>query len=201
MTTGELTQVILMALLVVVTSIYAWRTFAISSATRKQADASVKMVEEMREQRLSEARPYLLIRLADEFVQWDNTEQGKRPTKFQVTIRNVGKGPAKNLWAAMWGTMKVYFGDRKGYLAPDEEWKTDISRLNTGGVEMGIYKKGWLPELTEIIKQDDPGTVAVKYQDIHEHAWATYLILERHVDVEAYVIEGEQSIVEVNQSD
>ncbi|MBA7699964.1 hypothetical protein ES703_108670 [subsurface metagenome] len=165
-----------------------------------QAYASVKMAREMREQRLSEAQPYLLIRLADEVVQWESTKEGeRRPTEFPVTIRNVGKGPAINLWAAMWGPMKVYAGDSKGYLAPDEEWQTSISRLDTGGVRLGFYKEGWLPELVEIVKQDKPGIIAVKYQDVHKRSWATYLVLERNVDVPEYVMEDKQDIVEVEK--
>ncbi len=51
MTVSDLIQIILMGLLVAITGIYVWRTFAISKATEKQADASVKMAEEMRKQR------------------------------------------------------------------------------------------------------------------------------------------------------
>ncbi len=47
-------QIILMGLLVVVTGIYAWRTFAISKATQKQAD------EMKKEQRYSECLPLLV---------------------------------------------------------------------------------------------------------------------------------------------
>jgi len=155
------------------------------------------MTEEMRGQRLSEVQPYLLIRLAGEVVQWDNTEQDKRPSEFEVTIRNVGKGPAINLWAALWGPMKAYAGDSKGYLAPGEEWQVAISRVSTSAVELGIEKQGWLPELVEIVKKYDPGTVAVKYQDIHRRTWVTYLLLERHVDIPVYVLEAEQNIVEL----
>jgi len=201
MTISDLIQIILMGLLVVITAIYVWRTFAISKATRRQADASVKMAEKMEEQLLSEARPYLLIRLAGEVVQWDNTEQDKRPSEFGVTIRNVGKGPAINLRAAMWHPMKTHFGDNKGYLAPGEEWQVAISRVSTSGVEMGWEKEGWLPELEETVKQDDPGTIAVKYQDIHKRSWVTYLILERHIDLPQFVMEAEQNIVELKSYD
>ena len=40
---------------------YARKTRDIAEATRQQAKASVKMAEEMREQRLAEDRPWLLI--------------------------------------------------------------------------------------------------------------------------------------------
>ena len=51
MTNSEIIQIILTGALVIITGIYVWRTFAISKAAEKQAEASVKMAEEMREQR------------------------------------------------------------------------------------------------------------------------------------------------------
>jgi len=60
MTTSDLIQIILMGSLVVVTGIYVWRTFAISNAAKKQATASVKMAEEMREQRIMASRPVII---------------------------------------------------------------------------------------------------------------------------------------------
>ncbi len=56
--TSQLIQIIITFVLVLVTVAYVKRTAEIAGATREQADASVKMAEEMREQRLSEARPY-----------------------------------------------------------------------------------------------------------------------------------------------
>jgi len=163
--------------------------------TLQQAHTTAK---EMREQRLDEARPYLLLRLKGEAVQWDKNEKGKPPDReFPVTIRNVGKGPAINLWTALWGYKTTYAGDSKGYLAPNEEWETTISRVSTSIVALGIKDEGWLPELQKSIKQKYPGVIAVKYSDIHHRAWASYLCLERHVDVEYFVLEEEQNIVEL----
>jgi len=181
-------QIILMIGLVAITAAYA------SSTT--------EMAREMKEQRLSEARPYLLMRLDGEAVQWDKDEQGKPPSReFTITIRNVGKGPAINLWAALWGPQKTYFGDNKGYLAPSEEWQTTISRVSTSMVELGIKKEGWLPELEKVITQKYPGIVAVKYNDIHRRTWVSYLCFERHIDLESYVLEEEQNIVELKAND
>jgi len=179
--TGQVIEIIVLTTLVLLTAVY---------------------VKELREQRLSEAQPYLLLRLAHEVLQWDKTEQGEQPAReFPVTIRNVGKGPAMNLWAALWGPEKTYFGDSKDYLAPGEEWQITTTRVSTSGVELGIEKEGWLPELRKLIKQEYPGVVAVKYSDIHHRVWASYLCLERHVDIETFVIEGEQNIVELKKND
>ncbi|MBU2535871.1 MAG: hypothetical protein ABIK32_06125 [Chloroflexota bacterium] len=187
----NIAQVLLTFALVLITFIYAKRTTDI-------AKASVKMAEEMREQRLSEARPYLLIKLNGEAVQWDKDEKGKPPSReFTITIRNVGKGPAINLWAALWSPEETYFGDNRGYLALDEEWQTNISRAPTGLVKLGFEKEAWLPGLKEVIKRKYPGIVAVKYNDIHKRTWVSYLCFERHVDVESFVLEEEQNIVEL----
>ena len=117
MTTGELIQVILMALLVVVTSIYAWRTFAISNATRKQADASVKMADEMAIKRYSDFQPVLIPRIdtrvgqiPEEDVLYMILASGlggmRQGTPAGVTIRwhNSGKGVALNATFSLIGT-------------------------------------------------------------------------------------------------
>ncbi len=202
MTATDWIQAISMVVLAIITGVYAWRTHIISRATREQADASVKMAEEMREQRQGEARPSLLLRLNGEAIQWVDIEPNeRRPTKFEVTIRNVGNGPAINLWAARWSHEKSFFGDSKGYLAPNEEWTTGISNISTMIVRLRAEKDIWLPELREVIENKYPGIVAVKYNDIHHRVWVSYLCLEWHHSVDGYVMEGDQNIVEVKEND
>jgi hypothetical protein len=97
MTTGELIQVILMVLLVVVTSIYAWRTFAISKATRKQADASAEMTKEVKDKKYSESLPLLVptippILPSDE-LPYESVQSG---VGMRVFWCNIGKGVAIN---------------------------------------------------------------------------------------------------------
>lgn len=96
MTISDLIQIILMGLLVVVTGVYAWRTFAISKATRKQADTSVKMAEEMREQR----RPIVVQEAIEPkgtaFSLGDGEDIEHNPSDY-FQIRNVGNGPAIEL--------------------------------------------------------------------------------------------------------
>ena len=56
-------QLILMIGLVTITANYAYST--------------EKMANELKEQRLGEDRPYLLIRLEGDVIQWDKTKEGK----------------------------------------------------------------------------------------------------------------------------
>ncbi|MFQ5924841.1 MAG: hypothetical protein ACE5IE_02460 [Dehalococcoidia bacterium] len=84
MTVTDWVQAIAIVLLVIVTGIYAWRTFAISKGTEKQAEASTKMAEEMREQRHDAVRPVVRIEAQDS-------------RKINISCTNVGTGPALNL--------------------------------------------------------------------------------------------------------
>ncbi len=99
MTITDWIQAISMLILVAVTGIYAWRTHVISKGTEKQADASVQMAEEMREQRYEAVRPVIDI-------QWHAPDDARRlgelvssPAQLaskgcSCVLRNVGLGPA-----------------------------------------------------------------------------------------------------------
>src|SRR4030042_2055500 len=126
MTITDLIQAISMVVLVIITGIYAWGTYVISKATKEQAEASVKMAEEMKEQRLSEAQPYLLLRLKDRLVQWDGISPDYT---FTITIINAGKGPAIDLYTALWNKgEKRYVPHSQNYLIHGEEWQAEVSR-------------------------------------------------------------------------
>jgi len=99
MATSEWVQVILMGLLVVITGIYAWRTFAISKATKKQANASVKMAEEMREQRVMASRPVIIQKAIHEGEKKVRAIEDSFDHDYfsHFEIYNAGNGPAVNL--------------------------------------------------------------------------------------------------------
>lgn len=190
---ADMVQIMLVIGLVAVTGVYAL-------FTARQADASVKMADEMREQRLDEARPYLLIRLKDESVSVNLTLG--HPVNFTVTILNAGKGPAIDLLAALWYPNRNPFFASKGYLVSGKEWEAVISGFYPVGAQPEKGKEGWLPELSELVKRPQPGVVAVKYKDIHkQRKWVSYLCLESPVNDASIAIEGEQNIVELKKDD
>ncbi len=173
-------QIILMLGLVIVTALYA-------SSTEKQASASVKMAEAM-------ARPYLLLKLTSEYLQWDDIKGGQSAAReFAVTVFNAGGGPARNLSASLWKSNDIFPADTKGYLAPNQEWVANICKLSTDGVALGSDIP--LPILKNKVKGNRP-IVTVEYEDVHHTKWASYLYLEE-VDDTNYVRDGEQNIVEL----
>ena len=171
-------------------------TFALVLVTVTYVKRTAEMAKEMREQRLSEARPYLLLRLTERVVQWNDSPDLREhfPRTFPITILNGGKGPAIDLYTALWNKGESrYVYDCKGYLIPGEEWQAEISRFTTSTGE----KEGWLPQLRNIVGQNETEIIAVEYKDIHKRTWISYLYLEKHAQDSAFVVAGEHNIMEL----
>jgi hypothetical protein len=85
-------QILLMFGLVAVTAFYAWSAF-------RQADANVKMAEEMANTRYDAFRPIIdIVELPMEpkeiYKQAFEAKEGKFPEQIRCALRNIGVGPA-----------------------------------------------------------------------------------------------------------
>ncbi len=187
-------NLVLLAGLIAVTTIYAYSTIQISRATKdqaermskqaeateKQADASMKMAEEMREQRYNECLPLLVPTMiptlrelaANEFVAYEALLSGNG---IRVMWRNVGKGVAINsqvsFCAAPTPTGKAWF------FPPHE----------LGALEVGSQKEVDYSKMMDTTQLDEiSGIYQVKleaeYRDIYERRIAT--VQEFRVDEE-----------------
>ena len=107
---GSVIQAWVTVILVLLTAVYVFRI-------KQQSDASTSMAEEMREQRLGEARPYLLLRVTENYLQWNDVKGGESaPREFEVAIFNVGRGgPAMNLRVGLWSPNDDFLKDVRGY--------------------------------------------------------------------------------------
>jgi len=106
MTTSELVPIILMGVLVIITGIYAWRTHVISKATREQANTSLKMANEMKEQRYDTVRPVIDFGLWESYpvtIQEGLTvkeqEEVNLSSGLQCILHNIGIGPATDVYS------------------------------------------------------------------------------------------------------
>ncbi len=97
----NISQVLLTLALVLITCIYAMRTSDIAKATRAQADASVKMAEEMRDARYDTVRPVIDIINIDqtplELARQAYAEE--LPKELPCKLCNVGVGPATDVYS------------------------------------------------------------------------------------------------------
>lgn len=133
MTTSDVIQIALMTLLVVVTGIYAWRTHAMSKATREQAKASVKMAEEMKAQRLA-VKPFVIPDIDIHHEQKDHTEKMRDIVEgnFPVVLTNVGTATAIELRLLLIAppptpsSAKVIMPSKLPLLLQGASWRTDL---------------------------------------------------------------------------
>ena len=125
MTISEWVQIILTGVLVLITGVYAWRTYAISKATEKQADASMKMADEMR----NAMSPYITM-------QWSDANPNSR--EISAHLKNEGFGPALNLKCYL--THKEFVFNKKfsGYTTFEVGQKYSLS-LDSENVDFNAW--------------------------------------------------------------
>jgi hypothetical protein len=98
---------VLYAGLVVVTMLYAYFTMEVANATRNQADASIRMAEEMRAQTVMGSRPITIPRPVHA-PNLSDIYKGQPNEWFQFfEVYNAGNGPAVNLEVAMLNEKKA----------------------------------------------------------------------------------------------
>jgi hypothetical protein len=181
-------QAIAVVVLVIVTAVYVIVTAVYAVAARRQADANVRMVEEMREQRLSGDQPTVILRLVFErlaigAVRPNEERDLPLPPIVGVQAYNAGRGPAVELVATMVRTGWVFMGEGRGYLRPGEDWDVDLPTAPSFGDTLG-WEVAFLGEVGE------PGAVhfVVAYQDIHRRQWVSYLHLDYDADTDLQTV-------------
>lgn len=164
---GQTLDNVLLAGLIAVTTWYAYATIKIARATKQQAEASVKMAEEMREQRYKDSLPLLVPTIPPD---WDT--QGLAPNEviyvylqigigIKVMWCNVGKGVAINsrfsFWAAPISPKQAnFFPPREsGTLAVGDKKEVDYHDTR-GDKQIIAISDAYQPRLE------------AEYQDIYE---------------------------------
>ncbi len=123
----DVTQIFLTGLLVVVTCIYVWLTHAISKTAKQQAYASVEMVREMREQRLS-AKPVVVPDIDSNATGY---MKSIAQSDFPVVVTNVGTQAAIEIEVTMKGPDgKIGNFYKLPLLLPGATWKSIFVYVN-----------------------------------------------------------------------
>ena len=129
-------QIVLAGVLVVITGIYAWRTYAISKAMSKQADANLIMAEEVKEQARAlketvsvSVRPFLSIKV---FRMARGENKSSAPREIDVEIQNTGKGTARNIevTCACSAASIDYTEEQVPFLEAGDKWQISLNRMS-----------------------------------------------------------------------
>jgi len=99
-------EVTITFVLVLVTFIYAIRTAEIADATREQAKVSVKMAEEMKQQRYDTVRPVIDFKFRESYpimisqgLTPKEREEGNLSSGIRCMLCNIGIGPATDVYS------------------------------------------------------------------------------------------------------
>ncbi len=177
MTVTDWIQAISMLVLVIATGIYAWRTFSISRATKQQADASLKMAEETKEQRIMASRPVIIQKAVIE-TETELATFGSKDWFSYFEVYNAGNGPAIEVEISLLNKEKIpIHSHRKTFLRagepPMEFSPSELASLEKSTFYLvceyqSIFSHGpqptwyqtWLP--FETIESSEEGKIYVK---------------------------------------
>ena len=101
---GQVINILVLLGLVLITAEYARQTTIMAEATKEQAKASVEMAEEMKQQRYDALRPIidivvLPVSAQERIKQGFDAKEGKSPSGLPCMLRNIGVGPATNVFS------------------------------------------------------------------------------------------------------
>jgi len=168
-------QAIATCILVAITAVYAILTWLISKNAGKQAEASIKMAEEMREQRLALDRPNLRIyryRTTPKslpYLAGQSTEEelAQFPRAMSFTVCNDGPGLAKSLSVVC----ADFLPQQREFLLPNDTWDCILGGRGVAAT---------IEALLGTERNSDGGvgsSIVVRWSDVHDRRWETRLEL------------------------
>ena len=101
-------ELILLLILASATVFYAFRTSDIAKATREQAEASVKMAEEMRDQSYTMIKPLVNIEFVEDAAELQASDEELEKGGITCYLKNVGIGPAIDTYSYIQGNTDKY---------------------------------------------------------------------------------------------
>ncbi len=177
--------------------------------TRKQADATERTVEEMREQRLSGDRPLLLIDLLD-YKGNGKLPSGTKaddcyPDSMSFRVTNLGPGAAIEVeMTALHPKAHYWRSAPKGYLLKDESWPFDATE--------SIYPptgRGLSDCLERFGLNAEPGYTlgfVARYGDAYGRIWLAWMCFDYDTDVDSegdvvwWVEQGSQRVQRLEEA-
>lgn len=144
----NIAQALLTLALVIVTAIYAMRTAAIAQSTKEQAKASIKMAEEMKEQRYDSFLPIIdiiCVKTTPSETMIRAYEENP-PNEINCILRNVGVGPALDVYSFVQPT-------------PNDRHHHHFDTIETGKETKPLY--------LSLEKINDSSFIVAYYKDVY----------------------------------
>lgn len=183
-------QMILTIGLVAVTAVYAFATEKIAKATKEQAEAGIKMAEEMREQRYTESLPILIptikttINCEINEIPYVSLQTGR---EIEIIWHNLGKGIAID---AIFSLYCAPYNSEKANLIKSKE------KMTVAVQQEVIFNFQTSNKVEQILKDDYVPRLIAEYKDIYKRQINTvqeFRIIEENGEKRAFI--GEQYFI------
>lgn len=177
-------QAISTLVLVVITGIYAWRTHIMSKATERQAEASVRIAEEMRDTKHNALRPIIDFRFRDSEDRSGGAlgigARGEVPSELHGQLCNIGVGPAIDLYSI-----------------------SKVNQVNLPRYDFEPLKSGELSHQValSVSQKGSIGILEVYYKDVYGHAFRSRIEVHPIKDQGLRTKLQVEKVEEVNQND
>jgi len=172
-------------------AVQAFVVLALVVVTATYAEFTRRMAREIREQRLAQDRPDLLIGLI-QLLGWhqpeadaDNRLLHTYPTAIDCRVHNAGRHAAKEVAITILHPDSLYEAKGEGFLPAGETWFVTIHAdpwLQAASNRSPQGLSEWLAANAQRRQPPSGGSydagAVVSYRDVHDVAWATYLVLE-----------------------
>lgn len=183
-------QILLTFTLVCVTAVYVRRTAEIAGATKEQANASLKMVGEMREQRIIESRPIIIQKSVVE-TETEFRSFGSKDWFSYFEIYNAGNGPAIELEISLMNNDKTpLHSQRKSYL-----------RTGDTPIKFELKELSEFEESTFYLISEYKSIISTTHQPTWYQTWLPFKTSKASEGGRIYIIPGELEFREVTEKD
>ena len=181
---------VLYAGLIVVTMVYAYFSMEIAEATRHQANASVKVAEEMREQRVMASRPVVIQKVIVE-TETELATFGSKDWFSYFEVYNAGNGPAIEVEISLLNKKKTpIHSQRKTFLRAGEP------PIEFSPSELASLEKSTFYLVCEYQSIFSRGSQPIWYQ-----TWLPFETVEASKEGKIYVKPGELEFYEVSEKE
>ncbi len=159
-----------------------------------------RMVREMRDQRMAEDEPLLLLRIVHQkladYHEWDDQDQALRHKQTgeevkpwplpdcTVRMHNDGRGTAVNVEVCYLQAQNYYFHSIQPFLRQRDSEEVNLSGFPAfyGG------RSSWEKAVLKRWGAPMPGGVAAHYEDVHGRSWVSYLDLDWDPSMTPYIV-------------
>ena len=194
--TGQIFEIIVLAVLVIATIFYAKRTSEIAEATKEQA-------KEIREQRVMASRPVIIqkavykeIGLTDDEIQWIGIERSAGSYFSHFEVYNAGNGPAIEVEISLLNKEKILIANEE--MKPIS-WRESFLRASDPAIK---FRPSNIANLEESITY----YLVCEYQSIlsRETWYQTWLAFEpakSSKEDEIFIVAGELEFKEATEKE